>query len=85
MDAAKKKKTLCNKPFADLTLHYIADQRRHDKESHSVDNEETGKHGEDNKPKPEEDIDLLIDHVNRQQTEGVLSLGRVRGLFNVYW
>ena len=39
------------------------------------DDKEGGDDGEEEKPEPEEDVNLLVDHIYRQHAQGIVVLG----------
>ena len=43
-------------------------------DGHAVDTNESGDDGHDDEPKPEEDVNLLVDDVEGQDAEGIMSL-----------
>lgn len=47
---------------------------REEDDGHSVDQDDSGNNGNQNKPEPEEDVNLLIDDVEGKNTEGIMLL-----------
>ena len=45
----------------------------------AVEEEDAGDGGDHDEPEPEEDVDLLVDDVQRQDTESVMSLSGAAG------
>ena len=50
-----------------------------DAERKSVDDDQGGEGAKDEHPEPEEDVDLLVEDVNRQDAEGIVLLQLPRG------
>merc|ERR1719461_952440 len=59
-------------------LHDAESQPGDHKQGQSVHREETGDEGKEDEPEPEEDVDLLVDDVEREDTETVFCLHRSR-------
>ena len=60
-------------------LEEVGAERGGDAESKSVDNNQGGEGAKDEHPEPEEDVDLLIEDVDRQDAERVVLLQLPRG------
>lgn len=63
-------------PFDEAETHsqQVDAQPRWEDDQCPIDDSNGGKNGEYQEPEPEEDVDLLVDHVQGQDTDGIMSL-----------
>ena len=66
------------RPVSDSPLDQAAQEGVVEDQRETEDDKEAGQDGQDDEPEPEEDIYLLIDHIDRKHAETIMNLKYAR-------